>query len=370
MSILRITRTYPEKSNKSIGLQSYMFSKYSTMFNYIFTKKNGFKKLKLKNTKVFQIKYFEINLQNQNYAKIIYILSLSTKLFANIIFFLKIIKSINKKEIKIVHIHNINFLLTGFLLKLFWKKRTILSLGGTDIIRLQNKILFNKLLNKVDCIVTVSKKIKDEFLKIYRFKKKIIVINNGIDINNFKFKKKKNIKNIFISIGHIRWQKDYLNLIKAANILVKKKYFVKFYIVGKIYDDVLFLKLKKYINENNLNKNIFFLGFKNNQEIKKLLYQSKALIISSKSEGFPKVVLEAMSCGTPIITTDVGDLKKIISKCGIFCKKENSKLLAKSIIAMIKTKKYNQMTLQCKEKSSLYDWKVISNNINKIYENR
>ena len=66
--------------------------------------------------------------------------------------------------------------------------------------------------------------------------------------------------------------------------------------------------LMSFIKKNKLEKNISLLGPKKN--IYKFLKKSHFLILSSNSEAFPNVLLEASLSCTPCISTDVGDAKK------------------------------------------------------------
>lgn len=66
--------------------------------------------------------------------------------------------------------------------------------------------------------------------------------------------------------------------------------------------------LKKYVNENQL-KNINFLGWIDGDEKIDVLFNSDIFVLASYSEGMPICILEAMACGKPVVTTDVGGVK-------------------------------------------------------------
>jgi len=59
-----------------------------------------------------------------------------------------------------------------------------------------------------------------------------------------------------------------------------------------------------------LNKNLFFMGSTNDSSM--TLQSGDFLILTSDNEGTPNVVLEAMSCGLPVISTDVGDASDLV----------------------------------------------------------
>ena len=139
-------------------------------------------------------------------------------------------------------------------------------------------------------------------------------IPNGFDTKTWKPNKKirLNLRNKFgISnttkvIGYVGRgddQKDIPTLFKAFDRVCKKHSNVILLTVGR--------NLTKYSTKN---KNIIFLGQQSN--VQDLMKAFDLLCLSSKAEGFPNVIGEAMSTGIPCVTTDVGDAKDIVGKTG------------------------------------------------------
>lgn len=109
-------------------------------------------------------------------------------------------------------------------------------------------------------------------------------------------------------------------------------------------------------------------GFQKIASIKELYYKSKILVLSSSSEGLPKVILEAISCGTPVVSTDVGDNKIILKNCGIVISSNNSEKLYLAINKIINSKRfYRKLITKCYKERLNYDWKKIALNIHKQY---
>jgi len=133
--------------------------------------------------------------------------------------------------------------------------------------------------------------------------KKIRLIYNFIDENQFRpistNKKEKHI----LWIGRFVLGKNIFNFLKAFKEL--KGYTLD--IIGKgPYEK----RMKKLINDLDINVN--FLGLFPNSQIPEIMNQYHVFILPSVSEGNPKVLLEAMSCGIACIGTNIPGINNII----------------------------------------------------------
>ena len=166
--------------------------------------------------------------------------------------------------------------------KLFWK----IAIKKVDIITtptIATKIFLKKVLNK------------DE---IYLLRDPIIFVK---EINN-KQKKYKNHQpedNIYISIGRLTKQKNFLFLLKCFKKIVDKNKNNQLYILGYGED---YYMLEDYIKKNNLEKNIFLEGYIEN--IYQYLYKARAFILPSLWEDPGFVLIEAGYANTTIISSD------------------------------------------------------------------
>ena len=206
-------------------------------------------------------------------------------------------------------------------------------------------IIFIKILAKLSylvpkLIVIVSKKAK----KIYEIegfdKKKFKLIPNGYDLSILKPNKLKKMiykKKIKISkkkplIGNVaRYdpKKDHSNLLKALSIIRSKNIDFFCILVGSNIDTNN-ITLTSEIKKLKLSNYVKLLGQKN--DILKVMNGLDIYVQSSSyGEGFPNVVAESMACGTPCVSTDVGDASFIIGKTGWIVPPNNSIKLAKAI---------------------------------------
>ncbi len=116
--------------------------------------------------------------------------------------------------------------------------------------------------------------------------------------------------NIFLSVGRLTEQKNYIMMVAAFEELLEKGYDIKLLIIGsktndKNYADKCIASLKR-------TDKIFFLGEKSN--IGDYLLNTDAFTLSSIYEGMPISILEAMSAGKATISTPVGGVVDIIQK--------------------------------------------------------
>jgi glycosyltransferase involved in cell wall biosynthesis len=167
------------------------------------------------------------------------------------------------------------------------------------------KTIFSLLLKLPDQIIVNSKEFKKEYKE--KFKISTICIYNPLNkeyikkkskekINDNFFKNYNNLKLIFI--GRLVDQKDPLTFIKALKIIQNKiKY--RCLIIG---NGIYYNEIKNYIQINKMHKNVKLLRWKNNPF--KYLKSSDLLVLSSKFEGLPNVIMEAISLKKFVISSN------------------------------------------------------------------
>lgn len=163
-----------------------------------------------------------------------------------------------------------------------------------------------------DCLITINEEDYNLAKKKFKAKNVEYVPGIGVDENKFNFEMSREERNelrkslgineddfVFIQVGELNNNKNQIMTIEAIKELVKENNKIKLLLVG-IGD------LKEYyenkIKEYNLEKSVFLLGYRN--DVPKLLKISDVLISTSKREGLPVNILEAMFAGLPIIATN------------------------------------------------------------------
>ncbi len=255
---------------------------------------------------------------------------------------LKILYARRKKMVEYIKNTNANVIISTriFLNELLseYGKDNILKIGwehnhyhndmryATDVIRSAKNL---------DYFVLVSKGLQKFYHKKMRtFKCKCIYIPNAIE--NIPRTKSPLTGEHIISVGRLSPEKGYLDLLKIYLDLKKKKCKWHLDIVG---DGSERSRLEKFIKENNLENDVTLHGFKNSKEIEKLMQKSSFYVMTSYTESFGIVLLEAMSNGLPCLAFDSAEgAKEVITSGhdGYLIKHRNFKAMEKKILDLTK----------------------------------
>ena len=197
---------------------------------------------------------------------------------------------------------------------------------------------------RANVLTCVSKDMVKQYKKIFKNTKQvyaynIIYTNSALNkmkeqINHKWIKNKKN--QIIVATGTLAEWKCFDDLIKAASILDKKKINFKLMIIGNGPD------------KNMLDNMIKFYGLSNKVQILnpvintlKYFYNSDIFVLSSRVEGMPNVMIEALMCGCTVVSTNCNTGPKEIlgkNKYGYLSKVKNPKDLSNNIIKAINKK--------------------------------
>ena len=265
--------------------------------------------------------------------------------------FFKYLKK-NNPDIILSHLTHINVFVLFF--KIFLKMRFKIFINETTTVSLKKKHsnkFRHSILNliipffypKAAKVIVPSLGVKQDLINTYKVKnKKIAIIPNPVDINFIKSQSKKKINlrikkkiPLLVSMGRLIPDKDFLSMIKAVQDTLKIKK-IHLLIMGKgIQKNFLNFEIKK----NKLNNNIQLLG-----EIKNpfpILSKAKIFILTSRREGMPTALLQAIALKKMVISTNCpSGPKEIMSKlnCGYLAEVGNVSDIKKGILKGLNNK--------------------------------
>ena len=229
-------------------------------------------------------------------------------LLASCFIFYKIFKD---KDIKIVLGNNTGDVIYSFYSNLFRKKHInyIHDMIEKDSFIAKSILFFDKYIDKY---IAVSNAVKKSLIEIGINKNKIDVIYNGLKYNeNYNVKTIEN-KIVFGFVGNIEDRKNPLEFIE---FIAKAKKILPFEVEGKmvfgnILDNSLFNKIQNIINKNNLN--IKLLGKLDRNYMKSFYSNIHYLVVSSKKDSLPTVILEAFNNGVPVIAHNIDGIPEMV----------------------------------------------------------
>ena len=156
--------------------------------------------------------------------------------------------------------------------------------------------------SKLDYLVLVSKELYEYYskeMRKYRSRCKCVNIPNVIDkipLNSSHLTQKR-----LISVGRLSHEKGFLDLLKIFNKIHDHYPDWRLDIIG---DGVEKIKLKDYVQDNDLENSVTLHGFRDKDYINELLHDSSLYLMTSYTESFGIVLIEAMSHGVPCIAYD------------------------------------------------------------------
>jgi glycosyltransferase involved in cell wall biosynthesis len=170
---------------------------------------------------------------------------------------------------------------------------------------------------------------------------KTYFVPNGYDLNKFNgLPDKGSVKSelgftndqfVAVITGSLKPVKNHKMLIESARLIVEKNNKIVFMVIG---GGVLELELLQMTKKYGLKDNIIFLGLR--QDIPRLLQTADVGILTSKWEGMANSILEYMASGLPVVATDVGGVRDLITpdKTGYLVPSDDAPAMAQKLLEL------------------------------------
>ena len=294
-----INSLFSSGAEKVLSILADEFIKQKYEVEIIFLEKNEFYNLDKKIKKTY---LSDFNGSENSIKKLLYIPILAWRLK----------KYIKQNNISLIQSHIFRANYVNILTKLFGSKHIVQVVTAGRISRYKelgfngkiNLWLIKHLYPKADLIISKAKGMQDDMNKLFYFQNKQIVINNPYDIEkiialsaddvgNFTFDIN---KKYLISVGRLIPLKRNQELINSLQFMNEN---VEIIFLG---DGSEKENLKKLAKKLYIENRVHFLGQVQNPY--KYLARSDIFVSCSESEGFPNVLVEAMICGVPVVSSD------------------------------------------------------------------
>lgn len=314
--------------NSALSIQLYSKNKYEPIILDVFGEWDVSKSDKNYNFKFYSLNNIKklLNFSSEGYIK-----SRIKYLIVFILSFNSLKKFILDKKPDFLIVHLITSLPLFLNLIYNFNTKIILRISGKPQINIIRYLFWKIALKKIFKVTFPTLESLEYFksLKIVD-NKKLFLLRDPVFIHKDVMKKKNepigndlNLKknDYFLSIGRLTKQKNFIFLIECFSKLIKVQNNLKLVIIGVGEEKN---KINNYLKKNNLEKNIFLLGYQKN--VFKFLKNCKAFILSSLWEDPGFVLIEAMATNCLVLSSDCPNgPKEIIEKKNGLLFESNSK---------------------------------------------
>lgn len=220
--------------------------------------------------------------------------------------------------------------------------------------------------------IAISDKVKSDLVKLLNISEdKVKVIYNGVDFYGIQKIEKAEEESDIIYVGRLVPHKNIDILLKAIAEVKKHIPRIRVNIIG---NGPLMPYLKNLSRELNIVENVNFYGFiENETKIYSIMKASKIFILPSTREGFPNVLLEANSCGLPVITVKHRmNATSFLIKDGYngYIVGLSHSEIAKIILSLLQNEdQLKNMKLNSIEFAKKHDWSIIIDKLITTYKN-
>ncbi len=232
-------------------------------------------------------------------------------------------------------------------------------------------------MKKADSIVAVSSMTAKDTTEILDIQpSNISVIPNAVD-KIFKplpkaqaesFREQQGIASktlCLLNVGSNHPRKNITNILKAINILKHNKLSFHFLKAGTDFTE----EQKAYIQAEELESYISYLGKPDKEGLREIYNAADILIAPSLHEGFGITLLEAMACGTPVISSKVSAMPEVVGDAGILVEPTDAQAIADAVSHLHNNPDYYQeLVKKGIVRAKLFTWEDTAEKIAQIYE--
>lgn len=252
--------------------------------------------------------------------------------------------------------------LSAILLKIRSKK-IIMTLHGGKLLEFTevNKTRVLKTLNRAYQIQTPSLYLLNYFKG---FGLNIKYLPNPIDLELFRYQETP--VDLFGDAPKLLWVRAFTSIynpdlpVKILNIVKKDYPQATLTMVGP--DKGLLSEIKNLVRTLNLEDSVFFPGSVQNSKLEEYYHSHHIFLNTTSYESFGVAVVEAASCGIPIVSTDVGEIPFLweSEKEIIIGKNQIDVELAKGVLKLLNDSVlYHSMRIKAREKAETFSWNKI-----------
>jgi D-inositol-3-phosphate glycosyltransferase len=228
----------------------------------------------------------------------------------------------NHREISVIHTQGFVAGLIGCVLSLFGRRKMVFS--DHTVYGIKNGSLVSRIFsfvaNRHDAILAVSELARTELVSWGVPQRKITVFRYWSNTSIFAPRSKAQAKRelgidvhskVLVNVARLDHAKGLDILVEAAAIVLRNRQDVVFYIINSAKSERHFLD---FLGLDALPSNCRFVGRVDYHELSRWYCAADCLLVTSRREGYSRVTIESLLCGTPVIGSKTGSLVDVLSE--------------------------------------------------------
>lgn len=232
---------------------------------------------------------------------------------------------------------------------------------------------------RADHVLADSQATKDDLIEIYRTPAdKISVLYSAVDgrfgrvtdeiaLRTVLDRHGLNDKTFVLSVGTVQPRKNYSRAIRALSKIRDQGIDLHYAIAGG--SGWLEDEMYRSIRESALEDRVHILGFVPDEDLPALYSGARALLAVSLYEGFGLPVLEAMACGTPVITSDLSSLPEVAGDAGLLVNPLDTEAISAAMMRLLTDSAFRQRLAAAGiEHVKRFSWAKSARQLKSIYD--
>lgn len=217
----------------------------------------------------------------------------------------------------------------------------VLGARGSDLLRVTDPAVERKVtgaLRRASFVLTVTEAMRQRAIGLGVVPERILAVHNGVDSSIFKPAGRPGARRelgvapetrLVLFVGHLIPLKGHQELLEAVGRLVPTHADLQLAYIG---EGPMEARLRARSGRADLAGHVHFLGIREAPQVARWMAAADLLCLPSHSEGCPNVVLEALSCGRPVVGSAVGGIRELVdSSCGVLVPPGNPERLAQAL---------------------------------------
>lgn len=267
------------------------------------------------------------------------------------------------------------------------KTRTLLTVHDLSFVRVPEAaspklkayldVVVPRSIQRADCVLADSQATKDDLVELYRtVPEKIIVLLSGVDarfrpvsddaLRQVREKYGLGDARYVLSVGTVQPRKNYVRLIQSVSRLRRQGYDLHLVIAGGRgwLEDPIYAA----INSEKMQDYVHLVGFAEESDLPALYTAAECFAFPSLYEGFGLPILEAMGCGTPVVTSNISSLPEVAGDAALIVDPYNVDHLTDALRQLVDNTALRQsLIVKGRQRARTFTWEKSAQQLRQIY---